>query len=162
MGKQIVVCHLPVPHLGTKTAVSPVLFLPEGKKDVTPRIGPRKGDPCSVLRASIPRRGPSRHPLVTISETNHSIFVNFEELSAPLISAVRRPAPRPPFGDGSCWPESPTLGPCHRPSYNPLTIHLLSLIFAWSLLRGAVCSPSSKAGDPRATHPCPPFGDIIR
>ncbi|KAH0815575.1 hypothetical protein GEV33_007215 [Tenebrio molitor] len=112
------------------TAVSAVLFLPEGKKDVTPRIGPRKGDSCIVLRASIPRRGPSRHPLVTISETNHSIFVNFGKLSAPLISAVRRPAPRPPFGDGSWWPEGPTLGPCHRPSYNPLTIHLLSLIFA--------------------------------
>ncbi|KAJ3616876.1 hypothetical protein MTP99_009150 [Tenebrio molitor] len=63
MGKEIVVCHLPVPRLGAKTAVSPALFLPEGKKDLTPRIGPRNGDPCSVPRASVPRRGPSRHPL---------------------------------------------------------------------------------------------------
>ncbi|KAH0819250.1 hypothetical protein GEV33_003541 [Tenebrio molitor] len=64
MGKQIVVCHLPVPRLEAKTAVSPVLFLPEGKKDLTPRIGPREGDPCSAFRASVPRRGPSRHPLI--------------------------------------------------------------------------------------------------
>jgi hypothetical protein len=64
MGKQIVVCHLPVPLLGAKTAVSPVLFLSEDKKDVTPRIGPRNGHPCSVSRASVPRRGPSRHPLI--------------------------------------------------------------------------------------------------
>jgi hypothetical protein len=69
MGKQIVVCYLPVPRLGAKTAVSPVL-LPEGKKDLTPRIGPRNGEPCSVLRASVPRSGPSRHPLITISCTN--------------------------------------------------------------------------------------------
>ncbi|KAJ3638819.1 hypothetical protein MTP99_002152 [Tenebrio molitor] len=94
MGKQIVVCHLPVPRLGAKTAVSPVLFLPEGKKDLTPRIGPRNGDPCSVSRASVPRRGPSRHPLITSPKTILSKSVNFGELSAPLISRARRPAPR--------------------------------------------------------------------
>jgi hypothetical protein len=48
------------------------------------------------------------------------MFVNIGELSAPPISAARRPVPRPPFGDGSCGPEGPTLGPCHRPSLKPL------------------------------------------
>ncbi|KAJ3616514.1 hypothetical protein MTP99_019815 [Tenebrio molitor] len=73
MGNQIVVCDLPVPRLGAKTAVSPVLFLPEGKKDVTPRIGSRNGDPCSVFRASVPRRGHSRHPLVKHSQKPYSV-----------------------------------------------------------------------------------------
>ncbi|KAJ3632011.1 hypothetical protein MTP99_013109 [Tenebrio molitor] len=81
------------------------------------------------------------------------MFVNFGELSAPLISAARRPAPRPPFGDGSYWSEGPTLGPCHRPSYNPLTIHLLS-----SSLPGRYFGELSAA----LVHPCPLFGDIIR
>jgi hypothetical protein len=102
MGKQIVVCHLPVPLLGAKTAVSPVLFLPEGKKDVTPRIGPRNGNPCSVSRASVPRRGPSRHPLIChCQKPIQSTSVNFGELSVPLISRARRPAPRPPSDHNS-------------------------------------------------------------
>jgi hypothetical protein len=151
MGKQIVVCHLPVPHLGAKTAVSPVLFLPDGKKDVTPRIGRRNGDPCSVSRASVPRRRPSRHPL-------NNLFRNPCTASPStsgncLLSGARRPAPRPPSVDGSCWPEGPTLGSCHKPSYNPVNSLSFVQSIALSLLRGAVCSPSSKVGDLRPPTP---------
>jgi hypothetical protein len=37
-------------HAWGQTAVSPVLFLPAGRKDLTPRIGPRDGDPYGASR----------------------------------------------------------------------------------------------------------------
>jgi hypothetical protein len=104
------------------------------------RIGPPKGTLTSSARK------PLSSPIRIKS-------VNFGELSAPLISGARRPAPRPPSGDGSCCPEGPTLGPCHRPSLNPLVNQIVCLFVALSLLRGAVCSPSSKVGDLRPPTP---------
>jgi hypothetical protein len=140
-------------HAWGPTAVSPVLFLPAGRKDLTPRIGPRDGDPYGVSRTLVPRRGPSRHPLSNVLKIHAQSVVNFGELSAPLISGARRPAPRPPSGDGTCRPESPTLGLCLRPSLFATHYHLDFLNFARSLLRGAVCSPSLKVGDLRPPTP---------
>jgi hypothetical protein len=104
------------------------------------RIGPPKGTLTSSAR-------------MPLSKPIHIKFVNFGELSAPLISGARRPAPRPPSRDGSCWPEGPTLGPCHRPSLKPLVNQIVCLFIALSLLRGAVCSPSSKVSDLRPPTP---------
>jgi hypothetical protein len=81
--------------------------LRRGPLQCVTRIGPPKGTLTSSARKH------SRKPC-----SNQS--VNFGELSAPLISRARRPAPRPPSGDGSRRPEGPTLGLCHRPSPNPL------------------------------------------
>jgi hypothetical protein len=132
-----------------------------------------KRDPCSVSHASVPEKEPLQcfprinpphviHSLTISKSKTTASFINFGELSAPLISVARRPAPRPPYGDGSRRPEGPTLSSCHRPSSSSSQFHLSFFNFALSLLREAVCSPTSKAGDPRATHSCPPFGDIIR
>ncbi|KAH0817274.1 hypothetical protein GEV33_005517 [Tenebrio molitor] len=109
MGKQIVVCHLPVAHLGAKTADSPVLFLPEGKKDVTPhpRRGPlqcfpRIGPPKDILtpaprppygggsrQPEAPTLGPchrsSDKPLISVSFPSALPSRYFGELSAPLV-----------------------------------------------------------------------------
>jgi hypothetical protein len=116
MGKQIVVCHLPVPLLGARPQSPPSSSCLQARKILHPRIGPRDGDPYGVSRTLVPRRGPSRHPLSNVLKIHAQSVVNFGELSAPLISGARRPAPRPPSGDGTCRPESPTLGLCLRPS----------------------------------------------
>jgi hypothetical protein len=85
------------------------------------------------------------------------MIVNFGELSAPLILVARRQAPRPPYGDGTVRPKAHSrLLP--RAIVKSRQFLLKSAHVAWLLLRGAVCSPSLKAGDLRATHPCSPFG----
>jgi hypothetical protein len=95
---------------GQKPRTPPSSSCPKAK-------APEKG----TLAVFSAHRSPERHPHVIHSLTisrklKHSMFVNFGELFAPLISA----APRPPYGDGSRQPEAPTLGPCHRPSDKPL------------------------------------------
>jgi hypothetical protein len=80
---------------------------------------PRKGTLAVFSAHRAPEGDPHIIHSLTISK-NSSMFVNFGELSVPLILAARRPALRPPYGDGSCWPEGPILGPCHKPSHNPL------------------------------------------
>jgi hypothetical protein len=130
----------------------------------TAHRSPRRGSLQCITRIGPPKGTLTSSAHKTSLITFHNLSVNFGELSAPLISRARRPALRPPSGDGTCRPEGPTLGPCHRPSLNPLVTkakstrnQIICLNFALSLLRGAVCSPSSKVGDLR-----PPFGDIIR
>jgi hypothetical protein len=81
--------------------------VPGGPLRCVTRIGPPKGILTSSTHVPVASPFPKKS-------------VNFGELSAPLISGARRPAPRPPSGDGSRRPESPTLGLCHRPSPNPL------------------------------------------
>jgi hypothetical protein len=114
--------------------------VPGGPLRCVTRIGPPKGTLTSSTHQ------PSHWPC-------SKNFVNFGELSAPLIFGARGLAPRPPYGDGSCRPEGPTLGLCHRPSLFATHIHLIILFYAMSLLRGAVCSPSSKVGDLRPPTP---------
>ncbi|KAH0816925.1 hypothetical protein GEV33_005867 [Tenebrio molitor] len=77
--------------------------VPGGPLRCVTRIGPPKGILTSSTHVPVASPFPKKS-------------VNFGELSAPLISGARRPAPRPPSGDGSRRPESPTLGLCHRPS----------------------------------------------
>jgi hypothetical protein len=114
--------------------------VPGGPLRCVTRIGPPKGILTSSTHVPVASPFPKKS-------------VNFGELSAPLISGARRPAPRPPSRDGSCWPEGPTLGPCHRPSLKPLVNQIVCLFIALSLLRGAVCSPSSKVSDLRPPTP---------
>jgi hypothetical protein len=149
-----VVCHLPVPLLGARPQSPPLSSCPRARKMLH-----RASVPCpwGTLTVCHAHRSPEGDPHVIHSSTfSLAVFknsVNFGELSAPLIFGARGLAPRPPYGDGSCRPEGPTLGLCHRPSLFATHIHLIILFYAMSLLRGAVCSPSSKVGDLRPPTP---------
>jgi hypothetical protein len=79
-----------------------------------------KRDPCSVSHASVPEKEPLQcfprinpphviHSLTISKSKTTASFINFGKLSAPLISVARRPAPRPPYGDGSRHPSVPSL-----------------------------------------------------
>jgi hypothetical protein len=107
-----------------------------------------EGEPYGIFRASVLWGGPSRHLLITISWTMHfAYFVTFGELSAPLIRSG------PPCGDSSCLPEGTTLG--------PLIQIRLSLTLPVRAFRELSAPLVNQVSDPRATHPCSPFGDII-
>jgi hypothetical protein len=111
-----------------------------GQRPQSPRpLLPRRQERCYTAHRSprrgllqcITRIGPPKGTLTSPAHktslvTFHNLSVNFGELSAPLISRTRRPALRPPSGDGTYRPEGPTLGPCHRPSLNPLVTKLFA------------------------------------
>jgi hypothetical protein len=120
MGKQIVVCYLPVPSLGAKTAVSPVL-LPEGKKDLTPRIGPRNGEPLQCFT----RIGPPKWTL-TSSSHNHLMYQSTACSSTSgscLLPQSLRPEDRFPVhlsGTAHVGPKAPLSAPAtgHRSNHS--------------------------------------------
>jgi hypothetical protein len=101
--------------------------VPGGPLRCVTRIGPPKG----TLTSS------TREPSLVQSKS----FVNFGELSAPLILGARRLAPRPPSGDGSCRPEGPTLGLCHRPSLFATLLPSHALRFALVTTSGSCLLP---------------------
>jgi hypothetical protein len=113
---------------------------PGGPLRCVTRIGPPKGTLTSSTHVPVASPFPKKS-------------VNFGELSAPLISRARRPAPRPPSGTAHAGPKAPLSAPATGHRYNRFLFLLIALHFAWSLLRGAVCSPSSKVGDLRPPTP---------
>jgi hypothetical protein len=145
MGKQIVVCYLPWTSYGTQTAVPLLSSCLQAGRSYTADRSPER-DPYGIFRASVSRRGPSRRPL----------FPSHKPTRLPNGRPLR-PEDRLPVHlteTSHVGPNAPLSVP-EGDHHLPLSNNSCTTSIACSHFRGAVCSSSSKAGDPSATHPCP-------
>jgi hypothetical protein len=144
MGKQIVVCNLPVPLLGARPQSPPFSSCPKARKMLHRASVPEAG----TLAVSRAHRSPEGDPHVIRSCTIGKSSLNHPSTSL----GPEDPHPVHLPGTAHVGPKAPLSASATGHRHNR-SFPSRFLDSARSLLRGAVCSPSSKVGDLRPPTP---------